>query len=95
MRRLIAVLILALLPTLTVPAVACPNCKDSVPTGASEASGMGDVSGGLPGGFNTSIYVMLTAFVGVLGFVGFTLYRGIRGPGGRGFDVQTAAAGGK
>ena len=69
-------------------ASACPNCKDSIPMGASDNSGGGDPSAGLPGGFNTSIYVMLSAFVGVLGFVGFTLYRGVRGaPVSQGFEV--------
>ena len=87
MRRFIVIAILALLPAIAIPVDACPNCKDSVATGASDASGMGDASGGLPGGFNASIYIMLTAFAGVLGFVGFTLYRGVRGPTRRGFDV--------
>ena len=83
----------AILGTLAVAASApfvdaCPNCKDSIPMGSSENSGGGDSSGGLPGGFNTSIYVMLSAFVGVLGFVGFTLYRGVRGAHvPRGFEV--------
>lgn len=79
-RRLFASLLLALAVfTARVDvASACPNCKDSVGTASAEASGVGDENAGLPGGFNTSIYVMLTAFVGLLGFVGFTLYRGIR-----------------
>lgn len=70
-------------------ASACPNCKESIPMGASQDTGSGDSSAGLSSGFNTSIYVMLSAFVGVLGFVGFTLYRGVRGgPAPRGFDVE-------
>ena len=68
-------------------ASACPNCKDSIGTAASEDTGAGGPSAGLPGGFNTSVHIMLTAFIGVLGFVGFTLYRGVRGsPAPRGFN---------
>ena len=81
MRRLILINVcLALLSagTLAPVASACPNCKDSIPTGSSEETGAGEANAGLPGGFNASIYVMLSAFVGVLGFVGYTLYRGGR-----------------
>ena len=67
-------------------ASACPNCKDSIGTAASEDTGTGGPSAGLPGGFNTSVYIMLAAFGGMLGFVGFTLYRGATGtPLPRGF----------
>lgn len=75
----------------TPDASACPNCKDSIGTAASEDTGTGGPSAGLPGGFNTSVYIMLTAFAGVLGFVGFTLYRGVIGaPSPRGFSPLPA-----
>ena len=64
---------------IAIPVSACPNCKDSIPTGASENTGMGDASAGVSSGFNASIYLMLISFVGVLGMVGYTLYRGVRG----------------
>ena len=82
MRKPIHLALLTLVLTLgafAAPASACPNCKDSIGTAASEDTGAGGPSAGLPGGFNTSVHIMLTAFIGVLGFVGFTLYRGVRG----------------
>ena len=39
---------------------ACPMCKDSVPN--SDAA----QAGGLPGGFNTSVYLILATFLTVL-----------------------------
>lgn len=68
-------------------ALACPNCKDSIATTVDGGS-----AGGLPAGFNYSIYFMLIGFFAVLGFVGFTIVKGIRGsePRGirRGFPVK-------
>ncbi|MDB5294720.1 MAG: hypothetical protein JWO31_703 [Phycisphaerales bacterium] len=61
------------------PASACPSCKDSIAMGSSEDTGTGGPSAGLPGGFNTSVYVMLTGLIGTLGFVGLNLYRAGRG----------------
>lgn len=70
MKRLLSA-ILALLLT-AAPAVACPMCKDSVP--ASDAQS----AGGLPSGFNNSIYLMLGALFCVIGMVAWTLIKGIR-----------------
>jgi len=82
MRRLLltcSLLAIVLVSVLAAPPTqACPNCKDSVGTSASESTGVGDANADVSSGFNASIYLMLTAFVGVLGLVSFTLYRGIR-----------------
>ena len=56
-------------------ALACPMCKDSVP--ASDAQS----AGGLPGGFNSSIYLMLGALFCVIGMVAWTLVKGSRSTG--------------
>jgi hypothetical protein len=64
--------ILALLLT-AAPAFACPMCKDSVP--ASDAQS----AGGLPSGFNNSIYLMLGALFCVMGFLAFTIVKSVRG----------------
>ena len=68
-------------------ALACPNCKDSIATNADGGS-----SGGLPAGFNYSIYVMLLGLFGVLGFVGFTIVKAVRATDAysarRGFPVK-------
>ena len=64
--------ILALLLT-AGPLLACPMCKDSVP--ASDAQN----AGGLPGGFNHSIYLMLGSLFCVMGFLAFTIVKGVRG----------------
>jgi hypothetical protein len=67
---------------LTSPADACPACKDTVAGGdaSSEVETLsGGAAGGVPGGFNTSIYFMLGIFIGTLGLVGHTMYRGTRG----------------
>lgn len=61
MKRVILILTICL--TASLPAVACPNCKDSIPTSDAQAASA------LPGGFNTSIYYMLGGFVAVLGGV--------------------------
>ena len=80
-------LVLALGAFAAPTASACPSCKDSIGTAASDETGAGGPSAGLPSGFNTSVYIMLTALVGMLGFVGLTLYRGVRGtPMPRGFS---------
>ena len=59
-------------------------CKDSIggeesgPNTGLGGSGMSGPSAGLPSGFNNSVYVMLLAFGGTLGLVGYTLVRGGR-----------------
>ena len=71
----------------TSAALACPNCKDSVATTADGGS-----PGGLPAGFNYSIYFMLLGLFAVLGFVGFTIVKGVRtsdaNSARRGFSVK-------
>ena len=59
-RYLLPLLIVALV---AAAAHACPNCKDSIPTSNAENPG------GVATGMNTSIYLMLGAFLSVLGFV--------------------------
>ncbi len=97
MRKLLPLALLTLALAVGIvapPASACPNCKDSIGTAASDETGAGGPSGGLPGGFNTNVYIMLSTLLGVLGFVGFTLYRGVRGaPRARGFDTLPPRSG--
>jgi hypothetical protein len=54
-------------------ASACPSCKDSIAN--TDSAG----APGISGAFNTSIYVMLGAFLGVLGMVAGIIIKGIRG----------------
>jgi hypothetical protein len=65
-------------------ASACPMCKDSIPS--SDAA----QAGSLPGGFNTSVYIMLTSLIGVIGLVSGVIYKGITSTNNaaRGFDVK-------
>lgn len=80
MKRLTSILIVVLAITLCGLASACPMCKDSIP-GAEAATGdPSQMSGGaLPGGFNTSVYLMLVGFMGTLGMISFVVVKGIRG----------------
>ena len=73
MRRLTPIFATLLTLTLTTAAWACPLCKDSVPSSNAQAPG------GVPGGFNTTIYVMLCTFFCMIGMVTITLVRGARG----------------
>ena len=66
--RFTAALLFAFTTAVSI-ASACPMCKDSVP--ASDAQS----AGGLPGGFNSSIYLMLGALFAVLGMVAWTLVK--------------------
>ncbi|MDB5173718.1 MAG: hypothetical protein JWO87_2900 [Phycisphaerales bacterium] len=73
MRRGQVLLCLTLVLALHSAAIACPMCKDSIAnTDAASA-------GSLPGGFNTSIFIMLGAFLGVLGMVAGVIVKGVRG----------------
>ena len=72
MNRLAAT-ILAVLLTAAPAALACPLCKDSVPSSDAQAPG------GVPGGFNTTIYFMLGGLFCVIGMISMTLVRGARG----------------
>jgi hypothetical protein len=76
---------------LATPAQACPGCKDSI-GGDTATTGGGDATtpSGLPGGFNTSVYLMLGGVFGTMGLVGWVVVKGIRTPSARpgGFPVE-------
>jgi hypothetical protein len=84
-----------LLPTLNAAVMACPMCKDSIPNaegpagpgGPSDPSQMSSAS--LPGGFNTSVYLMLIGLFVCMGLVAWTVIKGIRNTPNRapGFPV--------
>ncbi len=66
-------------------ASACPMCKDSISSAAGPGGdfggggGPGAMSGGgLPGGFNSSVYIMLLGLFGTLGMVGYQVVKGAR-----------------
>jgi hypothetical protein len=65
-------------------ASACPMCKDSIPS--SDAA----QAGSLPGGFNTSVYLMLISFFCVLGLTASIIYKGVTSTNVRvrGFEVK-------
>ena len=71
MKRLLPCILAVLLSA--APALACPMCKDSVP--ASDAQS----AGGLPSGFNNTIYFMLAGLFCVIGFLAFTIVKNVRG----------------
>jgi len=71
---------LLLIPVLNAAVLACPMCKDSIPGATGETGDPSQMSGGaLPGGFNTSVYLMLVGFMGTLGMISFVVVKGIRG----------------
>src|SRR5258708_2108085 len=73
-RRL--VLFIILFSLFSVPAFACPRCKDStVDTGKTAAAD----SSGLD--FNKSIYIMLGGFAGVVGFTGRVIFKAVKSSG--------------
>ena len=73
MKRLAPLLLAALfLAFSATAALACPMCKDSVPSSDAEAAG------GVPAGFNNSIYFMLGGLLLVIGMVAFTVIKGMR-----------------
>ena len=90
MKRLGIILSIVLILSLNAAVLACPMCKDSVPNS--------DVSQptGLPGGFNTSVYLLLGTFLGVLTLVLGGIWKAVqttpvtpRDPGkGRGFPLK-------
>jgi hypothetical protein len=70
---------------MTTAAWACPLCKDSVPSSDAQAPG------GVPGGFNTTIYFMLGGLICVIGMITMTLVKGARGTAasrGSGFPLR-------
>src|SRR5882724_4017147 len=78
-------------------ASACPMCKDSIPNGETNAA----QAGSLPGGFNTSVYILLVGLFVTIGLTTLGLVKGIRstnvritsggvksGQNSRGFEVR-------
>jgi len=63
MKRLAIILSIVLILCINAAVIACPMCKDSVPNSDAQSAG------GLPGGFNTSVYLILGTFLGVLTLV--------------------------
>ena len=80
-RCILPLLLVALLAT---AAHACPNCKDSIPTSNAENPA------GVADGINTSIYLMLGAFLAVLGFILNMVVKAAR-PAPRGFPLKDSA----
>jgi hypothetical protein len=76
MTRLSPLLVTVLTLGLQAAALACPFCKDSIPTSDAQATG------GVPSGFNNSIYLMLGGMFCVLGMIAFTLVKGARSSAG-------------
>jgi hypothetical protein len=77
-RYILPLLIVAFIAT---AAYACPACKESIP--ASNA----DSPPGVSNGINTSIYLMLGAFLAVLGFILNLVVKAAK-PAPRGFPVR-------
>jgi len=73
MRRLAPIFAPVLTLMLSTAAWACPLCKDAIPSSDAQAPG------GVPGGFNTTIYLMLGSLFCVIGMISLTLVRGARG----------------
>ena len=63
MKRLAFILSIALVLALNAAVMACPMCKDSIPN--SDAASQG----GVPTGFNVSVYLLLGTFLGTLTLV--------------------------
>ena len=80
--------------TMSTLATACPMCKESIATPDPSAmpGGPGMTAGGLPSGFNTSVYTMLIGLFLVGGFVVGVIVRNVRSTNnaGSGFPVVPA-----
>ena len=72
------------------PASACPGCKDSIGGDNGATNGTEGASASLPGGFNTSVYLMLGGLFGTMGLVGWVVVKGVRAPSSRsgGFRIE-------
>jgi hypothetical protein len=85
MKRYTPLLTAVLTLALCGVAAACPLCKDAIPSSDAQAPGS------LPGGFNYSIYIMLTGLFAVIAGFGFFVVKAIRQTDishtRRGFDV--------
>jgi hypothetical protein len=88
MRRAHFILATLLVLCLSAAVLACPMCKDSVPS--NDAQQME----GVPTGFNNSVYLLLGTFLLVLTLVGGAIWRAVHttpvGPrdGGGGFPLK-------
>ena len=71
MKRCVLLVVAAVLPFFSGIASACPMCKDSIPNSDAQQAGS------LPGGFNTSVYLMLIGFFACLGIMSFVITRGV------------------
>lgn len=72
MARVSTLLSIVLVFCLVGIAHACPACKDAIPNSDAQSSG------GLPGGFNLSIYYMLGSLFCVIAGFGYFIVRTIR-----------------
>ncbi len=82
MKKLLPLLMILTLLSLSRLATACPMCKDTIaqnsttqPTVAGTSTS--DDTSGLGGGFNNSVYLMLGGLVGVMGLVAFGMFRAV------------------
>jgi hypothetical protein len=71
-------------------ASACPGCKDSIGGDNGATNGTEGASASLPGGFNSSVYLMLGGLFGTMGLVGWVVVKGARTPSSRsgGFPIE-------
>ena len=69
-------------------AAACPNCKSSAAVDPTGSQG----GGGLPEGFNYSIYFMLGSLFVVLGGVCFVIVKAVRDANRAGFPINAATS---
>jgi hypothetical protein len=88
MKRLGIILSIVLILSINAAVIACPMCKDSVPNSDAQSAG------GLPGGFNTSVYLILGTFLGVLTLVLGGIWKAVQTTPNsqlraRGFPVKT------
>jgi hypothetical protein len=81
MRRILPLLTTVLVLGINSALMACPMCKDSIPN--SDAAS----TGGVPVGFNYSVYTLLVGFLAVLGFSTMVIVKGIAATP-RGFPVE-------
>ena len=87
MKRLSLILSIVLVLSLNAAVLACPMCKDSIPN--SDAAS----AGGVPTGFNTSVYLILGTFLGVLTLVLGGIWHAVHttpnsAPRERGFPIK-------
>ena len=85
MKRWTPIFVSLAMLVMTTAAWACPLCKDSVPSSDAQSPG------GVPGGFNTTIYLMLGSLFAVIGMVTMTLVKGAIGVNtarNRGFPLR-------